>query len=152
MDQIMQQMSTLPQDISSMMQQIQDNDTQVKGILETQVLAIRSEILASITKNEGEVGNIKAAVDQVTGDVTNMKAVVDQVHTGLTGSNNAIQAQAQDVQDLKASLIQDVQTREARIHGAIMSVKQISKDRLQQQCLWETKMEGTRNLKGKTGQ
>ena len=123
MDQMMQQIQTLTQDMNSMMQRIEDNDTQVKGIVETQALAIRNEILASITKNEGDVGNIKAAVDQVNGDVTNIKTIVDQVHTGLTGSSNATQAQAQEVQDFKASIIQDVQTRDARIHGALMSVK-----------------------------
>ena len=53
----------------------------------------------------------------------NIKTIVDQVHTGLTGSSSAIQAQAQEVQGLKASIIQDVQIRDARIHGAIMLVK-----------------------------
>ena len=123
MDQLMQQIQTMAQDMSSMMQQIHDSDTQVKGVVEAQVLAIRNEILVSMTKNEGEVGNIKAAVDQVNGDVSNIKTAVDQVHAGLTGSSNAIQAQAKEVQDLKTSIIQDVQTREARIHGAMMLVR-----------------------------
>ena len=109
MDQLIQQIQSMAQEMTSMMQQIQDNDTQVKGIVEKEVLAIRKEILLNVTKNEGEVGNIKT--------------VVDQVHAGLTGSNTAMQAQAQEIQDMKTSIIQDVQTREARIHGAIMNVK-----------------------------
>ena len=64
MDQLMQQIQTMAQDMSSMMQQIKDNDTQVKGIVEAEVLAIKNEILLNMTKNEGEVGNIKTAVDQ----------------------------------------------------------------------------------------
>ena len=109
MDQLSQQIQSMAQEMTSMMQKIQDNDTQVKGIVEKEVMAIRQEILLNVTKNEGKVGNIKTAVDQV--------------HAGLTGSISAMQVQAQEIQDLKTSIIQDVQTREARIHGAIMNVK-----------------------------
>ena len=47
-----------------MMQNIQDNDVQVKGIVENAVLVTRQEILANMTKNEGDIGKFKNVVDQ----------------------------------------------------------------------------------------